>query len=145
MSASDQPCWRGIAAHSASCSLAGAVGSATGLSLRECRTPKIFFRDRKTSWAPGTGRLRSRPITPACQAASEYATYQAPIGSPKEHAMPATSQTSDTTICARPGCDAQMTIEESVYVDGCGRICRGCDEDIYGPRPAWWDGIEPPY
>ena len=59
--------------------------------------------------------------------------------------MPATPQTSDTITCARPGCDAQTTIKETVFVDGCGRICRGCDEAIYGPRPTWWDEIEPPY
>jgi hypothetical protein len=48
-------------------------------------------------------------------------------------------------ICAYPGCAAVITVAESTYVDGCGRICRRCEEAMFGPRPDWWDDIEPPF
>jgi hypothetical protein len=55
-----------------------------------------------------------------------------------------TSETA-TITCAYPGCGAVTTRAGSVYVDGCGQICRGCDEAIFGPPPSWWDKIEPPF
>jgi hypothetical protein len=48
-------------------------------------------------------------------------------------------------ICAYQGCAAVITVAESTYVDGCGRICRRCEEAMLGPRPDWWDDIEPPF
>jgi hypothetical protein len=46
-----------------------------------------------------------------------------------------------TGICAKPGCDNVILLDESCYVDGCGFICAEC----HGPLPDWWFDIEPPY
>ena len=54
------------------------------------------------------------------------------------------TSSAETITCAKPGCGAAITLAESVYVDGCGRICRGCDEE-FGPCPPWWNDIEPPF
>lgn len=43
-------------------------------------------------------------------------------------AIPTVAETTNIITCAGPRCDAQVTITESVYVDGV-RICRG------GTRP----------
>ncbi len=51
----------------------------------------------------------------------------------------------ETITYSYPGCGATTTLAESTYVDGCGQICRHCDEAIFGPRPEWWDEIEPPF
>jgi hypothetical protein len=59
--------------------------------------------------------------------------------------MNVTTSPSDTITCAKPGCGASTTLAESTYVDGCGQICPGCDQAIYGPRPAWMDDIELPF
>jgi hypothetical protein len=57
-----------------------------------------------------------------------------------------TSATATETItCAYPSCGTVAPLAESIYVDGCGQICRNCDEEIFGPRPDWWDTIEPPF
>jgi hypothetical protein len=56
-----------------------------------------------------------------------------------------TTETSGTITCARPGCGTQTTLAESTYVDGCGQICPRCDEAMFGPRPAWYGQINPPY
>jgi hypothetical protein len=57
--------------------------------------------------------------------------------------MDATTTTSPsaTITCAKPGCGALTTVAESVYIDGCGQVCRRCA----GPVPAWMDDIEPPF
>ena len=55
------------------------------------------------------------------------------------------TSSAETITCARPGCGATTTLADSVYVDGCGQICPGCDEAIFGPLPGWWDTIEPPF
>jgi len=49
--------------------------------------------------------------------------------------------TSATITCAKPGCGALTTVEESVYIDGCGQVCPRCA----GPDPAWMHDIEPPF
>jgi len=44
---------------------------------------------------------------------------------------------------AKPGCGARTTLDDYIYIDGCGQVCPGCD-----PVPPWWgdlDGIEPPF
>ena len=48
---------------------------------------------------------------------------------------------SATITCAKPGCGALTTVEESVYIDGCGQVCPRCA----GPDPAWMAGIKPPF
>jgi len=55
------------------------------------------------------------------------------------------TSSAETITCARPDCGATTTLADSTYVDGCGQICRGCDEAIFGPLPRWWDKIEPPF
>jgi hypothetical protein len=55
------------------------------------------------------------------------------------------TSSAETITCARPGCGAETTPAESTYVDGCGNICPGCDEDLFGPCPAWWNDIDPPF
>ena len=42
----------------------------------------------------------------------------------------------ETITCAKAGCGATTTLADSVYVDGCGQICPGCDEAIFGPLPG---------
>jgi hypothetical protein len=57
-----------------------------------------------------------------------------------------TSATAAETItCARPGCGGVTPLAESTYVDGCGQICLDCELAMFGPRPDWWDTIEPPF
>ena len=57
-----------------------------------------------------------------------------------------TSATAAETItCAYPGCGRVAPLAESTYVDGCGQICRDCELAMFGPRPEWWDTIEPPF
>jgi hypothetical protein len=63
----------GFAAHPCLITLAGAVGSATGLSLRSLRESKIFSREQKTSWTPGP---------PGCAAALSAC---GPSGAGKHH------------------------------------------------------------
>ena len=48
---------------------------------------------------------------------------------------------SDTSTCAKPGCQAVITLAGSLYIDGCGQVC----DDCAGPRPAWLDDIDPPF
>ena len=55
------------------------------------------------------------------------------------------TSSAETITCARPGCGSVATLADSVYVDGCGQICSGCDEALFGPVPSWWDKIEPPF
>jgi hypothetical protein len=55
------------------------------------------------------------------------------------------TSSAETITCARPGCDATTTLADSVYVDGCGQICPGCDEVLFGPLPEWWNEIVPPF
>ena len=55
------------------------------------------------------------------------------------------TSSAETITCDRPDCGATTTLADSTYVDGCGQICPGCDEAIFGPLPGWWDTIEPPF
>jgi len=43
--------------------------------------------------------------------------------------------------CAMPGCGATTSRADSIYIDGCGQVCREC----VGPDPEWMDDIEPPF
>ncbi|HUY47593.1 MAG TPA: hypothetical protein VMV92_17970 [Streptosporangiaceae bacterium] len=49
-----------------------------------------------------------------------------------------------TITCAYPGCGAVTTLADSLYIDGCGQVCPGCEEAHF-PRPAWLGQIEPPF
>jgi hypothetical protein len=55
--------------------------------------------------------------------------------------MTATTPTSDTITCAKPGCGALTTEAEATYIDSCGQVCPGCA----GPVPAWMHDIKPPF
>ena len=55
------------------------------------------------------------------------------------------TSSAETITCARPGCGAVTSLEDSVYVDGCGQICLECDEVLFGPCPLWWADVEPPF
>jgi hypothetical protein len=55
--------------------------------------------------------------------------------------MDVTTSPSTTITCATPGCDAQITMAEATYIDGCGQVCPCCA----GPLPVWWNDIEPPF
>jgi len=58
---------------------------------------------------------------------------------------PITSAAETTTnTCAYPGCGNVITGTRSLYVDGCGHICRDC-EDTHFPVPEWFGQIEPPF
>ena len=54
------------------------------------------------------------------------------------------TSSAETITCARPGCGAATTLADSVYVDGCGQICPGCDEALFGPCPPWWNDDRAP-
>ena len=55
--------------------------------------------------------------------------------------MDVTTSPAAVITCAKPNCGAETSLEESIYIDGCGQVCIGCA----GPLPEWWDGIEPPF
>lgn len=54
--------------------------------------------------------------------------------------MNANTTLSDKIACAS-GCGALITLDESKYIDGCGRVCDGC----FGPTPDWFSEVEPPF
>jgi hypothetical protein len=96
--------------------------------------------------APRAGRLPSRPITPACLPAPKHTTTQAPPpGTSAREGTHEPHQLHRDHHLRSPGCDTSTTLAEPTYVDGCGQICPGCDEAIFGPLPSWWDKIEPPF
>ena len=126
-------------------SLAGAVGSATGLSLRSPRPFKIFFWPR-AAWCrlslaqfflcPLENILRQPgsagcpPALSACvpSGAGTHPNQTPPPGTPpaKEQTMDVTTSPSATITCAKPGCGAVTTLAASGYIDGCGQVCPGC-------------------
>jgi hypothetical protein len=55
--------------------------------------------------------------------------------------MDATTSPSGTGTCAKPACSNPLVLDESLYIDGCGFICRQCE----GPLPGWWFEVEPPF
>jgi len=61
--------------------------------------------------------------------------------------MDLTTSASDTATitCAYPGCANVTPAAGSLYVDGCGQVCRGCEDAHFGGRPEWLDEIEPPF
>ena len=40
---------------------------------------------------------------------------------------------------------AITTLADSLYIDGRGQVCPGCEEALLGSRPGWWSSIEPPF
>ena len=86
--------------------------------------------------------MPSRPIAPACLPAPEHTEPGPATGTQRtEHAMDATTYPPGTITCAKPGCGNITTLDESVYVEGCGQVCPDCA----GPLPAWWNDIDPPF
>ncbi len=55
------------------------------------------------------------------------------------------STATEIITCAYPGCGKAHPRSESTYVDGCGQICPRCELAMFGPRPDWWDTIDPPF
>jgi len=134
-------------------SLAGAVGSATGLSLRSPPGGQDLFRDagnppaaqaqshscplKNILPARGPAGCPSRPITPCVPSgAGTHHNPGPPAGTSAKAARMNLTSSAETLTCARPGCGATITLADSVYVDGCGQICPGCDEDLFGTVPA---------
>ena len=55
--------------------------------------------------------------------------------------MDITVTTASVITCAKPGCETQTTLAESTFIDGCGYVCPDCS----GPRPEWYNDLEPPF
>ena len=150
----------GPAAYSGLFSLAGAVGSATGLSLRSPRTVKIFFRDAGNPPAAPAQSLSlpaekhlARPGPAGCPPAllrlRAFRRRNTPQPRPRRRgparrkARHEPHQLRRDHHLRQAGCGAITTLADSIYVDGCGQICRECDEAIFGPLPSWWDRSSP--
>jgi hypothetical protein len=57
-----------------------------------------------------------------------------------------TSVTEPVTVtCTNPGCGRVTPFADSISIIECGPVCRDCEEAILGPRPDWWETIEPPF
>jgi hypothetical protein len=59
--------------------------------------------------------------------------------------MDVTTSASATITCAYPNCGTVTTTADSLYIDGCGRVCGNCDNAHFGGSPAWLGQIEPPF
>ena len=52
---------------------------------------------------------------------------------------------SDTSTCAKPGCQTVITLAESLYIDGCGQVCPACDPVPDDLAELMASGFQPPY
>ena len=140
-------------------SLAAAVGSATGLSLRSLRPFKIFswtrkihgpgfagsFADRWKNILPvRAGQLRSRPIAPACPPASEHPAtgprHRVPLPEGAHHGRHRLFPQPSSSPA--PAAAPRSPSPTSYYVDGAGQLCTA---NCTTPMPAGLESIEPPF